>query len=246
MRNRKSPFGLLKQYFDFGLGLLLTTAVAALKIPAFGDLFKTDTVHAVSAIILFLVTCLWIGGWIYFDHNELQLLEDYFKDVQIRRIKITPYLSMIFIGVLSGLLLGLSDKLQFYILVAIVNWVVSSFGDRQAQKNFEQIYKNFSEFRSGPRKLICEYYMKRPFFLLGIITFAFLAIALALAWYAVLRNEPFILTFSYVLTILTVLIHEVILWEWRINRDRSIDAYEEKALSRAVKAGKGHSAGKAS
>ena len=74
---KKPQTELIKQYFEFALGIMLTTAFTVLKLPRFGELYKVDPVHAILSIVLFVVTFAFFAGWIYFDHREIQLMETY-------------------------------------------------------------------------------------------------------------------------------------------------------------------------
>ena len=109
MSPRKPKTDLLKQYLQFGLGLMLTTSFAVLKIPKLYELVQTNLVEGILSISLFVVTCGWLGGWIYFDHQEIQYVEEYY-DTKSVKIKTEPFLSALFIGLFSGLLFGLTDQ----------------------------------------------------------------------------------------------------------------------------------------
>lgn len=231
MSPRKSQITILRQYFEFSTGIVVATAFAVLKVPRLIELYNADFFYGINASLLFIVTCMWLGGWIYFDQKEIQLLEEYVETRKVERLKSAPFLAAIFIGVLSGLLLGLSDQPRFYIIVALINWIFSAIGAKLACDNFKQLSKNDETYKTGIPKLICEYYLLKPFFLLDYITFAFLIIALTLGWAAFFTNNRFDFYLSYVITILTVLAHEGILWKWRVERDKLIDKIEVRSLA---------------
>jgi len=226
MSPRKPKTDLLKQYLQFGLGLMLTTSFAVLKIPKLYELVQTNLVEGILSISLFVVTCGWLGGWIYFDHQEIQYVEEYY-DTKSVKIKTEPFLSALFIGLFSGLLFGLTDQPRFYILAAMGNWVLGMFGYKTVRKTLHAAFGKDERYQQGVRKIINDYYLKSPFYWLDTIALIVIAVGLGLAWYSFFAQKPFFHYLSYGIAIVTVLVHEGILWIWRIRRDRKIEEIED-------------------
>lgn len=224
----ESSIKTLERYLQFGLALMLTTAFAFLKVPRFSELLGNDLYHGILAIGLFIMTCLWFGGWIYFDHRELELIDIYItlepRKVRIRTV--APFISMIFIGLFSGILLAISDQVRFYLPLTIFNLFVGAIGYSQVYKNVSVIYHSPDREVKGVAELICDYYLKRPFYTLDFAAIAALVVALMMAWYAWLENQVGFMYGSYLITIITIGLHESILWKWRIDRDRKIEEIE--------------------
>lgn len=230
MSPKKSQIDLLKQYFELGVGILLATSFAVLKVPRFIELFNINIIHGIGTLLLVIATFIWLGGWIYFDQREIQLLEDYVETEKMRRIKFAPFVSIIFIAILSGLLLGLADQPRFFIMVALINWIFSTFGVKISREHLKSVSEKDEAYQTGVRKLICDYYFYRPFILLDCLIFGYLIIALVLAWYAYISGNQFDFYLSYSILIVAIFIHEGVLWKWRSERDKSIDEIENKLL----------------
>jgi membrane protein YdbS with pleckstrin-like domain len=62
---------------------------------------------------------------------------------------------------------------------------------------------------------------------LDTIALIVIAVGLGLAWYSFFAQKPFFHYLSYGIAIVTVLVHEGILWIWRIRRDRKIEEIED-------------------
>jgi hypothetical protein len=216
---------------------MITTSLAFLKAPKFTEVLGVNLLLGILTIILFLVTCIWFCGWIYFDHREIQIVEDYFSDdtKKIKRLGLTPFLSMLFIGLTSGMLLGLSDQIRYFIPLAIFLWFVSSIAISYLHRKVTMIYISSSRFREeGVPKLVSEYYLHKPFFVLDFCALAALTVGLFLSWYSWYTRIYLGEYLAYVIAILTICLHEGILWKWRIERDRRIDELEPEILGEAT------------
>jgi hypothetical protein len=224
----------LTRFLDIGVGIFVATAFTVLKFPRFGELYKTNPTHAVFSMALFITTCAWLFGWLYFDYQEVQFFRLYIDTdrKKIGWLKLSPFISMLIIGVVSGVLLGLSDQPRFFIIAASINLLVGFVGQKNVDKHFKLLNQKFETYKKGPKKAISDYYLKSSFQLLDIIAFAFLAVALVLAWNAFITSNQFNLYMSYSIIIITIIIHEGVLWKWRIKRDRTIDRYEQAELKR--------------
>jgi len=221
---------------QFGLGLMLTTAFSVLKVPKLFELYQTNQVEGLFSIGLFIVTLGWLGGWIYFDHQEIQYIEDYFDT---KRVKMTtePFVSALVIGILSGLLVGFTDKPRFYIIIAIINWVAGMYGTKTVREKIKKHFSRAEKYQQGPSLLICNYYMKNRFYTLDTIALGFMILGLFSSWYSFFTGKLLFYYIGFVIAILTVLVHEAIIWNWRIRRNQRIDEYidaepdgEEKTL----------------
>jgi len=233
---KKPQTELIKQYFEFALGIMLTTAFTVLKLPRFGELYKVDPVHAILSIVLFVVTFAFFAGWIYFDHREIQLMETYIDTEKTKRVKAGTFVMAIFISLFSGVLIGVSDQPRFYVALLMANLIISAIGYKTVCKHLRFLYDTQDDYQKGPRKLIYEYYINHHFMALDYVTLTFFLIALVLAWYAYFSKESLYLYLSYGITILTLIGHESFVWRWRIDRDRLIDQYEEEELRRLAAA----------
>lgn len=227
MARKKSQIELLRQYFQFGLGLMIAIAFALMSFNKFTLLLHNDLYYGIFSILLFVLTCIWFAGWIYFDHEELQYFEDYIDTNKFKRLHINPFISALLIALLCGILLTISDNLKYYIPLATVNFLIATIGYSGIHHKLLLYYIDIKNEKHSPTHELCEYYLHRPFYLVDTITILFLAIAYITIIISEKNGLKLYFYIAYCLTIITIFLHELILWSWRIRRDRKISLLEE-------------------
>jgi len=223
MSPNKSKIELLRQYFEIGIGLLGSTAFSVLKIPRLIEIYQNNRFEGILSITLFIVTLAYIGGWIYFDLQEIQYIDENI-DTEKVKIKSEPFMAAIFIGIAGGLLIGFIDKPRYYLLVEIFLILAGLIGTRVLRKKINLYYQNNDPKVTDIGRIIIDYYTKLPFNKLDLSIILFCIIGLLFSWSAFKGNRiPFI---GYIISIIAVAVHEGAMWIWRFKRTRQIELIE--------------------
>ena len=173
-----------------------------------------------------MLTCAWFAGWIYFDHEELEFFEEYIDTDKFKRLNMNPFLNMLFIAIFCGILLAVTDKLYIWIPLAAANLLAGTVGYSQIHYKFINYYYDIKDDKRAPIHEVCEYYLLKPFYLVDTIAIVSLIVGFTLQFKS--GENILYLYAAYLLTIITLILHEFILWRWRIHRDKKILVLEEE------------------
>ncbi|MBU0529685.1 hypothetical protein KKF86_08025 [bacterium] len=227
---KKTYIESLRQFFQFGVSIIIAVTLALLSLDKYDKLLKEDIFHGILSIALFVVTFFWFIAWIYFDQKELQIFEDHINTDKLKRLNFGTFLNCLLITILCGVLLATSDKLLFYLIVVIINAVITTIAYYIVHYKSLKIYNDPKEENNKGQKIILEYYIYRPFSILDFLMIFLLLSSLALLILSSLTNNNNYFYFAYILCILTIIFHELIIWSWRIKRDKKLLELEDKTI----------------
>ena len=227
---KKTYIESLRQYFQLGIGITIAVTLALLSFDKYDKLLNEDIFHGILSIALFVVTFFWFIAWIYFDQKELQIFEDYIDTGKLKRLNFSTFFNCLLITILCGVLLATSDKLLFYLIVVIINTVITAIAYSIVHYKSFKIYNDTKEGNNKGQKIILEYYIYRPFFILDSLMIFLLFSSLALLISSSFTDNKNYFYFSYILCILTIIFHELIIWSWRIKRDKELSKLEDKTI----------------
>jgi hypothetical protein len=222
-KNQKAE--MLKQYMEIAIALLLTTSFTVVKTPKIILQIQENLVNGLFSLVLFIITCAFLLGWVYVDIMEIRLTEEYINTKKAR-VSTSPLVSAFLLGISAGFLISLTDMPIIYIGILLVVFVTGTFGTVVVRRNLQILIpekaRNF-----GVRGAIYEYYMKKPIYRLDFCAYAGLLIGFGLALFSWINDNQLCFILSYIMAILSLVGHEVIVWSWRIKRNRKIAIAEE-------------------
>ena len=228
---KKTYIESLRQYFQLGIGITIAVTLALLSFDKYDKLLNEDIFHGILSIALFVVTFFWFIAWIYFDQKELQIFEDYIDTGKLKRLNFSTFFNCLLITILCGVLLATSDKLLFYLIVVIINTVITAIAYSIVHYKSFRIYLDTKEENNNKgQKIILEYYIYRPFFILDSLMIFLMFSSLALLLSSSFTNNKNYFYVAYILCIFTIIFHESIVWSWRIKRDKELLKLEDKTI----------------
>jgi len=216
----------LRRYFSLAMGIVAITAGALRSYNEFTNIIAHDVVHGLLAILLLITTIGWLIGWYYFDDKELAFLEKNIKYELPQTHGTTRYVQIVFLAILWGALINMTVKVEIYIALAIFTFFIASSGYHVVRRSLEPTYtKGYKTKKKGVIEFY-RYYFNKPFCVLDNAVIIFLFIGLLFFMQYESTNASIFLYGSHIITILSILIHEVILWRWRTNRDKRMDSMQ--------------------
>ena len=225
MGTREPKIEMLKQYFQFAIGVFLSIAFSILKFPKLLEILEFNKIEGILSIILFSISVGYLAGWIFANFQEIQYIGDYLDTKNIR-LRSNVFLSALFIGASAGLLIGFADQPRFHLMIFLLLTISGFLGNRIIRKMLKKYFLYEPIYQSGVRKIICDYYMTKRQDILDFTTIFVCIVGLGFSWWTYFSNNQFYII-GYIIAIGNVFVHESIIWYWRIKRSNKIDEIEE-------------------
>lgn len=220
MSKDDANIGMLKNYMDIGIGLLMTASFTAVKTPEIFEAIQNNTFDGILSLLLFVLTCLWLSAWIYFDFQEIQIIDEAFDTSKIN-VNSFPFVTAVMVGIGAGILINFTGNPKVYTIITGAILFVSLFGIPVVRKNIDKAEAiPGHEIVAG---LIRKYYEEHRFILVDVVTLAFMVAGVVLVWNPSPEKLIPFSRISSILVFVVLLAHELIYWNWRIRRNREID-----------------------
>jgi hypothetical protein len=232
MSKDDANIGLLKNYMDIGIGLLMTASFTAVKMPEIFETFTDNWIDGVLSMALFIATCAFLSGWIYFDFQEIQLVDEAFDTSRVK-FNSFPFATAVLVGVGSGILVNVTNNPKIYTIVMGIIIFISMFGIPLVRKNFANVKIN--KGKEEIANLIITYYREHHFIFVDLVTLAIMTFGIILVSNPNSKNLNLLQQISSLIMLFVLIVHEAIFWNWRIRRNKEIDIARSEEVTEEEK-----------
>lgn len=227
----------IKKFIFVGFSLAIAIVSVVLSKDEINVIIKNDPLHAILALCLFIATLLFLIFWIIFGFREAEFLQKYIQveDEDIEPIYNLPLLLPIILGILFGLLFAFAINLKVYLPIVIFLYLTSFYGDSQilkllSKKLFDQNKTDAKgQYSAEFREEIFKYYFQNDYMLRGGITNSLLFIGYLILHSSLHFGMLSSLHLAYIVTILSILFNELLVWHWRNKRRKSVMIIRRKS-----------------
>lgn len=228
----------LKKFIIVGISLALGSTWSIINFHEFELVFTENVLLGALAIVLAVQTFALLILWAAFGYTEDELLDKYIfiEEKEVKDVVYKSILIVSFLGLLFGVLFATVLTIQYYLPTFIILNLLSMYGDSIAVRKFSTnffsispISKKFTIQESKVRDLIRNYYFHNFYFLRGTIALVGYLFALLIYYSGLEIKFMTHETLAYLITIVTLILNESILWKWRTTRNRAIAEIESQS-----------------
>ncbi len=221
VRGMDRVYRLLRQYWQIGVGVSVTTAFFLISIDRIKNEIIAEPIQGALLVLLLIITTFWLIAYMHSTLRELEMLRDYAIAPTIGPSNWIPLLMILGIALCFGTLIAFVTNLLIYSFFAIVLIILNSTGFAMVQRAISAGVQDTERDQAVPIAIV-EYYLYRPFLLhqTGMLVGFFVALVISLI--AHYEQKTALRVLAALAIIITIILEEYILLRWRRWRDKRV------------------------
>lgn len=231
--SKSKTYKRLKSHLLVASGLGLPTGGIALSYDKWIPAFQQDTIFGVLYITLLIVTLGRAFAYYHATDDELEMMHEIFDNDEVPFIQHFSLLFAITLGLAFGASVAFSHMIIVYASITFVLQIADYLGVTTVTKKVYGMILGAIKERGGidqKLEILYDYYIVNPQIARTAVLVILYGIALQIAIVHQIYDNNIMLEYiAYAICIGAGVVNEVLIWRWRVKRDKRLHSCEENA-----------------